>query len=89
MRMVFYVNHGGLQADLKGGSGGAAAPPVKKTMICFSCCLCSGQAEAASLDDWLEVIRVVGISDGNIGNIDIYIYIYIYIYIILYIYILV
>ena len=29
MRMVFYVNHGGLQADLKGGSGGAAAPPGK------------------------------------------------------------
>ena len=27
--MVFYVEHGGLQADLKGMSGGCSPPPVK------------------------------------------------------------
>ena len=51
MRMVFYVNHGGLQADLKGGSGGAAAPPGNKSLnfvlavqvlpgLCFGICIC-------------------------------------------------
>ncbi len=36
MRMVLYVNHGGLQADLNGGVWGAAAPaPVKNSLIVF------------------------------------------------------
>ena len=30
MCRVLSIKHGGLQADLKGGSGGAAAPPGKK-----------------------------------------------------------
>ncbi len=30
MRMVFAIDHGGLQANLKGGSGGPDPPPLYK-----------------------------------------------------------
>ncbi len=37
MGMVLYVNHGGLQTDLKGGSGGGGSPPgEKKFKLIFS-----------------------------------------------------